>query len=784
MWPTVAQSPPFTLDTLTIEGKKAYIVVFKDPPLAQYDGQIRGLAATSLKAAPRNRRDGKLDLQSSSSVAYLNHLETRHEAFSDFLRQRSAEARISDHYHLVLNGMAVLLPEDDVAEVASRPEVAYLAPIRESQLLLAPAARPMDTSNSLMTAQALWAALGGPDTAGRGMKIGILDTGVDFDNPMFIDPTLTPPPGFPKTNDPALKLPAGSKVIVAKVLQSMKDRSNSNLNPGHATAQDLSGHGTHGAAAAAGNLTDLSSTPGARPVVVSGVAPKAFIGSYRIFAPTAEDDNIINAIEEAVRDGMDVINMSFGTAPRPQQDGPDPKVDAANNAMAMGVVVCASAGNFGPTRGTIFSPGVASSIITVGATTNNHDGYSPGQLRQVQVTSPTPPASFTPIIGVRGGGFPEMLTTPIIDADLIDNGILDGSGFGCDINRLPRSIIRNTTVLVQSGRCDMLSKAFNAKFNEAAAMIVYNDQQGGESITTSSLTGLFLPTLFIPRSRGLALKNLIDANAANGEKTNVRLSLATEPLTIERQPNVLAEFSSRGPTRDFLIKPDLVTIGAGSYGPAQNDDARGESRFPAPDPRPPLPPEFSTLYDPSGYIFTNGTSFASPRVAGAAALVKQLHPDWTPADIKAALMTLAARPTGQNEVGATRIMERGAGALDLSVVSRLQTMASPPSHSFGRVVITTSTTLVKEFTVANRSKNPTTYSIRAAFSIGTQSVSVQVSPTELTVPPGGTGTFTLSLKVEPSSGETDNDGLIEISDGERTIPRPLYIPFWIRTASQ
>jgi len=772
-----SQVPTFP-ETLTVEGKKAYIVILNEPPLVRYEGGIRGLAATSLRVAPRNRREGKLDLQSPASANYLSYLEARQTVFTERLRQRVPEAQWGYAYRIVLNGVAALIPEDQVEEVARWPEVARLAPIRPNRLFAEPVTPPpLDVSNPLMGAPALWEAVGGPENAGRGIKIGIIDSGVDFSNPMFHDPTLVPPPGFPKGD---LTL-ANSKVIVAKVIPSLQDLNNRNVNPGHFTAQDLVGHGTHVAAAAAGNFVDLRGTPGARPVTLSGVAPKAFIGSYRVFAPNAATDNVVKAIEEAVADGMDVINISFGSISLGPSEEPDPQVEAVENAVAAGVIVCVAAGNFGPDRASISSPGTAPSAITVGAVTNAHDGFTPGQLRVVQVTSPEPPPNFVRIVGVRANRFPDSLVVPVVDADLLDNGRLDGGGYGC--NPLPSALVRDRALLVQRGNCLILTKAFNAWVSGAAALIIYNSQEAGDVIDAVPLAGQFLPTLFLPRSSGLALKNLVATNATNGRETIIALTPASEPLVFERQPHVLLEQSSRGPTptRLLLIKPDLVTIGGGSYGPAQDDDPRGENRFPRPDPGSLQP----TLYDPSGYVFTSGTSFAAPRVAGAAALLKQLHPDWSPADIKAALMTTAARPTGLNEVGLARVMDRGAGLVDLEAARRVLTLVDPPSHSFGSVVVGTPTTLIREFVIKNRSQSAATYTIQAALSPPAPSfLKVDVSPTQLTVPAGGTGTFTLKLTIDAGSitNRIDSEGFVLIADGEQTTPRPLYIPFWIRTA--
>ena len=147
-------------------------------------------------------------------------------------------------------------------------------------------------------------------------------------------------------------------------------------------------------------------------------------------------------------------------------------------------------------------------------------------------------------------------------------------------------------------------------------------------------------------------------------------------------------------------------------------------------------------------------------------------------------MTSASRPTGPNEVGINRIMERGSGAIDLAAAVRVETIVTPPSHSFGKVIVSTPTSIVKEFTITNRSRITTTYTLQAALSLAAQYLKVQVTPRELTLPPGATATITLTLSIETGSvvQQVDSEGFLLISDGERTTPRPLYIPFWIRTA--
>ena len=629
--------------TLSLGERKAFIIRLRDEPLATYAGQVPGLEATSLHAAPHNQREGKLDVHSPASQRYMAYLEQRHAAFLHELQQRLPRVQVFRHYHIVLNGLVALVPPEDIPALISHPDVSALLPIVEYELTAEPAAPPvLDVSNDLMGIPAVWEMLGGRENAGRGVKIGILDTGVDFSNPMFHDPTLPPPPGFPR-GDLAL---ATSKVIVAKVIRSIFDETDARLDPGHRTAQDLVGHGSHVASCAAGATVSLEGIPGARPVTLSGVAPKAYIGSYRIFAPRAFTDNVVAAIEEAVQDGMDILNMSFGPRTPPTTDPSlNAQVIAVNNAARAGVLSVIAAGNkglsppFNSAGGTIGGAAESSEALTVGASTNLHvsDGIERAALRLEE--------RDLEISGIRGANgaapFPAQLAGPLVDVDRIDG---EASGLLCD--PLPAgslrgalALIHGALVLIQRGICTFQTKVTNAAQAGAIAAVIYNSPEGGDQPFRMDLQGAPLPALSIAHSDGLKLKAVLAQDFARERLTFARLFIQ-EPRTFPDVPNLLAYFSSRGPSNDYQIKPDVVTVGTGSYAAVQDDDPRGENRFPS------SPPDIGQrpLYDPSGFAFSQGTSFAAPRAAGAAALLRQLHPDWTPAEIKSALVTTAARP--------------------------------------------------------------------------------------------------------------------------------------------
>ncbi len=751
------------------DGKVTVIVELFDAPASRYEGGIPGLPAT----APEKTGLTLLAARREEVARYRDYLGAKQEGLLERLRERVPGAQAGARYQTVFNGFALLLPATSLAEVAREPGVKAIYSVREYFPVL-------DASNSVMGAPAFWSALGGDDHAGTGMKVGIIDTGVDFSNPMFSDPSLTPPPGFPK-GDAAL---ANGKVIVARFFQSLADSRDANMDPGHRTAQDLVGHGSHSAGVAAGARVDLSGS-GRREITIAGVAPKAWLGDYRVFAPRAFDDNIIDAIETAVEDGMDVINMSFGGDPvgDPLRD---PIIRATENAIAAGVVATISAGNAGPDPSTVGFPGAAPSAITVGASSNAHYGLSTLGIFEVTSGQPSVPTNLTSIVG---GACVDRCSLPSapLSASLADVDAVDGQAAGLACAALPGGSLTGRIALVQRGTCTFSSKGQTVQAAGAVGMVIYNSDDptvgnSGEQLFNPSLSVASVPALVVRRSDGLALKSFIAANGSPPAVGQMRAAPpGTPPFVGAATPQRLTEFSSRGPTPTLQIKPDLATVGANSYAPCQDDSADGEDRFPAPDPR----RGQSTLFDPSGFEFSAGTSFSAPRAAGAAALVRQKHPGWAAALVKAALTETASRPTDNGKIGGERVMSRGSGDIDLAAAATVESLVLPTSASFGRVTTESAPlTLTKTFTLKNLSSALVTYSIEAQTSAADPAVVARVEPSSVTLAPGEERDVTLRVMVGSGvpPSEVDSEGFLSVSDGRMTIPEILYVPWWIRTA--
>src|SRR5215472_5129404 len=220
---------------------------------------------------------------------------------------------VTGSVNTTLNALFVTAPESRIPEMNSIPGVLAVQPQRRFRLHL-------NEAIQLMNGPAAWNLVGGMGTAGDGIKIGIIDTGVEAANPAFQDPTLPLPPGYPFCTPGDCQF-TNNKVIVARsYVRLLTAADPARSTPDDYSARDRSGHGTAVASCAAGNST----TGGSIPITFSGMAPKGYIGSYKVFGSprvneVTNDAAVISALEDALNDGMDIVNLSFA---RPAMTGP------------------------------------------------------------------------------------------------------------------------------------------------------------------------------------------------------------------------------------------------------------------------------------------------------------------------------------------------------------------------------------------------------------------------------------------------------------------------------
>ena len=699
----------------TSGGSNVLVVQLKDPPVAAYKGGINGMAAT--QPAPGQR----LNLKSNAATNYLKYLAQEQQTFTKWLAQKFPAAQVVTQLQVVANAIAVVPNGATAAAIAKGPFVASV----DTSVMFHPS---MDVSFSLINAPALWAQLGSQSNAGAGIKVGIIDTGIDFGHPFLTDNTLTPPAGFPKCDvrDSAVSIPdtqclfVSNKVIVAKVFQT-----NTKFDA-HAAQE----HGTH----VSGTVAGVFGTPA--PFVsapLTGVAPKAFLGNYNVFPGdiTSSPDYVIaRAVDEAVRDGMDVLNLSLGGAATKRSDV---TMVAVNNAANAGVVVAVAAGNSGPGQGTVESPGVAENVITAGAITNPH-------FVGIKVT----PNGMTPLGAALGAfnnfgaiaGVPYSTTVPSNGCTAITNNVA------------------GQVALIFRGTCSFSTKIRFAQEAGAIGVLMANNTLGDPSAMAQDGTPdqPTIPAAMVSKTNGIAMAN-------NPVKTvDIDGTTEQEFLTLaEGSADLLATFSSRGPAAfSFLIKPDVDGPGVNVYSS--------------------IPTAFCGV--PECYAFFQGTSMATPHVAGSAALLRQLHPNWSVAQIKSALVNSAHRPVNDINTGLESLnpMNRGAGRLDLAAAGTVPVTFDPVSVSFGVFTGIPPVNFPETVSVQNVTGSGQQCTVVASSPIAPV---VSVSPANLAIAPGDTAAITLTLN---ATGFAFGDyyGDVTVTCGSSV----LRVPWWVRLSSK
>ncbi|MFL5959864.1 MAG: S8 family peptidase [Gaiellaceae bacterium] len=385
------------------------VVTLPRPPLAVEAARNRAPAATA-------RRGHSLDVRAPAAVSYLRTLATAQRTLAARLTVALPGARVRWHYAVALNGVSVILPRSQLPRLRALPgatvwpTVTYHA-LRNTTVSSTTAA-PDNRGPALIGATALW----GSDlaTAGQGIRIGLVDDGIDQAHPYFDPSAFSYPAGFPKGNTAYTT----RKVIVARAFPSPSTNWKYAAKP---FDPRYSFHATHVAGIAAG---DYGTRAGGS--LLSGVAPKAYLGNYKaLTVPTKDyglDGNspeIAKAIDQAVADGMNVINLSIGEPEvEPRRDI---VVQALEHAAAAGVVPVVAAGNdFGAGGvGSIGSPANTPAAITVAASTVGADGTRPDVVASFSSAGPTP-VSLLPKPDVTAPGVDILSSIPPAAFELLD----------------------------------------------------------------------------------------------------------------------------------------------------------------------------------------------------------------------------------------------------------------------------------------------------------------------------------------------------------------------------
>jgi uncharacterized protein (TIGR03437 family) len=768
-----------------------YILILQDPPVS-------------------TKFSSRADVESSAGLAYRRQIETKQASIKAELASRNIG--VTGSVSVLGNYIFVAAPSSRVDELRAIPGVADVRPMRKFKPKL-------DRATAILNGPVAWTALGGIANAGLGMKIGIIDSGIDQNHPAFQDPTLPMPSGFPKctTGYPADCAYTNNKVIVARSYVRLLAAGSSASNPAADSApddyspRDRQGHGTGVASSAAAAVTvtpGVSSTGG--PITIQGMAPKAYLGNYKIAGSAgvdefASDATLIMAVEDAYSDGMDVITTSWGSNALSDYAS-DPTAAAYEAAAKGGAIVLSAAGNAGEdgvygydSFNTISSPSNAPDVISVGASENSHV-----MLPAVTLNGANVPANLVGIPAQPSDTFNYPSSQGANTAPLVDVTTLGDTGLAC--SALPANSLNGSYALVERGTCTFAVKATNVQAAGGVGMILYwadsspvtiIEGVGANNPTDANFAG---PIVAVSNAAGIALKSFIDANpglsvtiAAGATEMDLSAWAAqygyNDTATgFSPSQASLAAFSSFGPTPDGKLKPDMLAVGGNDIGylfPDPNDFF-----VPAPsgifmatqsyDPNQTF--GGGTEFSANGYWAADGTSFATPMTAGAAALVKQARPGLRGTQIRSLLVNSASQiitsDDAEDPVDAKMI---GNGLLDAGAAIGATVTAEPATISFG-VVNAAAFPIVQTITLTNIGKTSVTLATSVSCCLmdsggGTiaagqpTNASISASPASITIAAGASAALTVTLSGKaPAAGAYSGAVLLTAGSTVTRIP--------------
>jgi minor extracellular serine protease Vpr len=660
--------------------------------------------STYVKTKPPQGK--KIDFNSSTVKSYRAQLSAQRNDFKAWLRANAPKVKVTGEFDISLNVVSVKLNGTSLSTLAAAPMVVHV----EYEGLYYPTVDDPDLA--IIDAVEAWAVVGGVANAGAGIKVAIVDTGIDVNHPCFDEA------GYPSQTQLGNPSFTNNKVIVAKVF-NMK-------TPGRGfTAEALQAHGTHVAGTVACNLNTPASVNGvAIPYGISGVAPRALLGNYNVFpgdVTNAHSEDIMNALEAAYTDGFDVANMSLGGGSSGIQDLLAMAVDNLDQAN---MVVAVAAGNSGPGHYTIESPGKAARALTAGASTVGHFIATP-------IT----------VDGVTAAGVAGDFATVSSDLTAL-LGVVTGSGVNglstaCNTNPPSPGSLTGKIALIARGACTFSEKIRNTQNAGAIAVLVSNSVAGdgigmAQDGTPNQPT---VPAYNVSITDGAAL------SLHNGESTTISATLA---YFVSGNDDFMAAFSSQGPTDvDFRVKPDVVAPGVNVLSS--------------------IPHQFCDA--PPCFAFFQGTSMATPHLAGSAAVVKGQHPTWSAAQIRSAIVNTAdqgvlkpSTPTSS----ATDVNIIGAGRENLFSAVNASVALDPVSVSFGAVPSGSGQTQTFVVTLTNLGGAAT---FDVAVDAGGDGVGFSVSPSALSLGAGESGTVTVTMSADKGAAGGDHQAKLAVSVG-------------------
>ncbi|MPZ61422.1 MAG: S8 family serine peptidase [Propionibacteriales bacterium] len=713
--------------------------------LASYQGGVGGLRPTSPSVTERS-----FSLRSPAAREYRSYLVSQEKTFVQALSDAVPEADVTRRYRVVYGGVAATIPANSAERILALDGVAAVQLDRVRKPLT-------DASPAFVNAPPVYDELGTTENAGEGTILGNLDTGIWPEHPSFEDQgNLQAPPGparecnygdnpLTEAEDP---FQCQNKLIGGAHFTDSYDAcaaaGDCLPDPYIGTARDGDGHGTHTSSTSAGNALDSAPVFGVDRGPLHGLAPGAWVMEYKVCGPEgcfASDSAA--AVGQAILDGVDAINFSISGGTQPFSD---PVELAFLDAYAANVFVSTSAGNEGP--GAATANHLSPWVTTVGASTQtrefsstlsltaaNGDEFTASGVSITQgIDSPLPVVRAEDI---RRYGDPLCGTAPRSDS------VFDGMIVAC-----------------QRGEQARVFKGFNVFQGGGEGMILYNPE-----LMDVETDNHWLPTVHLADGT-----DFVAFMQGHGSVTGS----FTAGEARDGQGDVMAAFSSRGPAGRF-IKPDVTAPGV--------QILAGASPTPA-------PPEVGG--GPPGEFFQAiaGTSMSSPHVAGAGLLVRAVHPDWTPGQIKSALMTTSITDVVKEDLTTPADpFDMGAGRIDLGASVRAGIAFDETAENFFamgddpvqsthlNVPSINAPVMPGRLTTTRVATNPSGGTER--FTVTTdapEGSTITVSPGTFRVDPGESVTLTITIESEAPLGE-QQFGSVELVPGGGGSPLHLPVAF-------
>ncbi len=694
-------------------------------PIAELSAGAGGAARASVRRAAVRRAE----------------IAAQHAALAPRFAELGAE--VMDRHDTLINAVVVRVAASRLAELRGLPGVVSARPQRAHR-------RHLETSTPYLGAPAAWRSLPAGLT-GAGMKIGIIDTGIDYTHAMFGGPGT----GTAYANNDPTRIEAGT-FPTTKVVGGHDFVGDDYIGPASTPRPDgdpldpfLAGHGSHVAGIAAGfgvlksgatfrgsytQLTDFNQFK-----VGPGVAPQASLYALKVFGEfgSTADSIVISALEWALdpnKDGnfsdrLDVVNLSLGSE-FGEDDAADLEAQAVTRLSRNGVLCVVSAGNGGNTYFIAGSPGSASHALTVANSFD--DGAS---FKALKVTAPADIADDYDFVE---GAFTEPLEfTGPVSGQLV---YVDPADACADVIT-NAAALNGKIALIDRGTCFFVDKIWRAQEAGAIAVVMVNNVGGPPIVMGGDADDIVIPGVMISRADGTVLKSqlatgvtvLLDAGASV-----VRPELADQ----------LADSSSRGPISPTgRLKPDVSAPGTGIRSTGVGTGTEGE--------------------------LMTGTSMAAPQVTGAAALVRQARPAWGPEDVKAAIMnTAVAMRDGQgNPYPESRA---GAGRLDVSratsspYTARVSGTNGQVSLAFGYQTVRQPTRLTARIRLDNFSGVGATFQASVSNTVAQSGVKLSVLTNNIIVALGTGVLVDVALDIDPEGIDRQGDDTTEATLNDRT----------------